>query len=87
VEHILIRCEQLLEERNDLWENIVNVLGVKAEVELFCKEDEDIMRIMLGKEWQYLNKDQYDQFTCIVARAVTQLCRNTNFRQLSVFRN
>jgi hypothetical protein len=87
VEHILIRCEQLLEERNDLWENIVNVLGVKAEVELFCKEDEDIMRIMLGKEWQYLNKDQYDQFICIVARAVTQLCRNTNFRQLAVFRN
>ena len=87
VEHILTRCEELILERDKLWEDIVNVLGVEAEVELFRREDEDIIRIMLGKKCNFLNDDQYDQFIIIVARAVRQLSQYTNFRKLAVFRN
>ena len=85
VEHILTRCEELMVERDKLWDDIVNVLGVEAQVGLFRRED--IIIIMQAQKCNFLKDDQYDQCIIIVARAVRQLSQNTNFGKLAVLRN
>ena len=65
-------------ERDKQWGDIVNVLGVEAEVELFRTEDEYIIRIMLGKKCKF---NMISSSFNSVARAVRQLSQNTNFRQ------
>lgn len=51
VEHILLRCEGLLQERADLWDKLLDGISVFAESELFRKEDNDVIKILLGQQW------------------------------------
>jgi hypothetical protein len=57
VEHIFMRCEQLVDQRNALWDGLLDSFGVSAEVDLFNREDGDILEILLGKKWSYLEYD------------------------------
>jgi hypothetical protein len=85
VDHIMTRCECLMDHRNDMWDSILDTIGVEAEVNLFQREDEDITRIMLGKYWNQHEGIQYNQFILDVARAVTKLCSPTDFRRYALF--
>jgi hypothetical protein len=67
----------LIDVRSELWDNILDILGVQAEVELFKKEDEESTRIMLGMNWDFLDSFQFNQFVCTVARSVCELVDKT----------
>ena len=51
VEHILLRCEGLLDERVEFWDKVLDGIPVLAEAELLGKEDKDIVKILLGQQW------------------------------------
>jgi hypothetical protein len=77
VDHVFTRCEMLIDVRSELWDNILDILGVQAEVELFKKEDEESTRIMLGMNWDFLDSFQFNQFVCTVARSVCEIVDKT----------
>lgn len=49
-EHMLTSCTALIQERNDFWDILSDCLSIHAETDLFNKEDQDIVQIMLGKD-------------------------------------
>ena len=87
VDHIMTSCECLIDNRDKLWDNILDALGVEAEVNLFQRDDEQVTRIMLGKVWIQPERFKHDQFICEVARAVSALCNTTDFRRYALFRS
>ena len=68
VEHVLLRCEGLLDERCRMWDDILDALDVHIEAKLLNLEDHDILRIMLGKQWNGFKciQDSHDML-CTVA--------------------
>ena len=48
----------VINSRNDLWDDILNVFGVEISAQLFQKEDEEVVRIMLGMRWDRLSTKQ-----------------------------
>ena len=80
-------CERLIDNKDKLWDNILDTLGVEAEVNLFQRDDEQVTRIMLGKVWMQHERFKHDQFICEVARAVSALCNTTDFRRYALFRS
>ena len=85
VNHIFTGCEMLINVRSQMWENILDVLGVQAEVELFKKEDEEITKIMLGMNWDFLETFQFNQFICLVARSARELIDTTKISYYKSF--
>ena len=72
VQHIFTYCQVLNELRNDLWDQITNLLGVELSVTLFQKTDSEIVDIFLGGLWE-IDTDRtmvvlQDQFRCCVAK-------------------
>jgi hypothetical protein len=49
VEHICMRCEQLIGQRNELWDVLLDSFGVSVEVDLLNREDGDVLEILPGK--------------------------------------
>ena len=49
VEHTLLHCQCLIEERNIMWDNILNNLDIKLEAELFSAEDSEVLAVLMGK--------------------------------------
>jgi len=84
VEHVFTRCEKVIVQRNELWDNMLNAFGVETEVELFSKTEEQCTRIMLGMEWSMLDTNQLEQFICIVANKLQYMYENTNIHQIFV---
>ena len=56
-EHIVMRCEGLLAERNHMWDELLDGISIHAEVSLFNMSDETILDILLGRQWNYLQDD------------------------------
>ena len=77
VEHTLLRCEGLLSERSAMWDELLDVLDVQAEAVLLAKPDEDILHILLGKNWNgFINVDQRAEFYRISAKHIFILTTN-----------
>ena len=51
VEHILLRCEGLRDERVEFWDKVLDGIPVLAEAEFFRNENKDILKILLGQKW------------------------------------
>ena len=62
MDHIMTSCERLIDNRDKLWDNILDTLGIEAEVKLFQRDDEQVTRIMLGKVWIQHERFKHDQF-------------------------
>ena len=55
-------------------ETLLDDLGVEAEVNLFQREDDDILDIFLGKKWGFLiNEDQKVKFSMTIANTITNM--------------
>ena len=52
--HIIMYCTALNKCRDQLWDDIVNVLGVVPTVDLWSKCEEDILIIIMGGYWSPL---------------------------------
>ena len=75
VEHLFMRCENLVDERNELWDRLLDTFGVSAEVDLFNTDDDDILEILLGKTWTFINREDLaamDKFFIQVSQTFTQ---------------
>ena len=57
VEHVMIRCEGLLQERNTMWDKLLDSVDVYAEVHLLNQGDSNILDILLGRKWSKLTED------------------------------
>jgi hypothetical protein len=57
-DHVLMHCERLLDERNTMWDDILDYLDVHTEVRLVSMEDADIIQVILGKRWNGYKCDQ-----------------------------
>ena len=44
-------CTELNDVRNEMWDGMLNVLGVELFVDLWSKPDLDILDILLGGHW------------------------------------
>ena len=57
-----------------MWEILLDDLGVEAEVNLFQREDDDILDIFLGKKWGFLiNEDQKVNFSMTFANTIKNM--------------
>jgi exonuclease III len=73
VEHVMMRCEGLLEERNTMWDKLLDSVDVYAEVHLLNQGDSNILDIMLGRKWSKLTEDvEIGTFYNIVAEFAEQ---------------
>ncbi len=73
-DHILNSCRALNNIRNMLWDTIVDVFNVEAEVNLFSRDDDDIVDILLGKDWSYLNNvSDKDLFLCTISTFIHKM--------------
>ena len=72
--HILMECTDLIDLRTSMWETLLDDLGVEAEVNLFQREDNDILDIFLGKKWGFLtNEDQKVKFSMTIANTIKNM--------------
>ena len=79
VEHLFMRCENLVDERNELWDRLLDTFGVSAEVDLFNRDDDDILEILLGKTWTFINREDpaaMDNFFIQVSQTFTQFIKS-----------
>ena len=59
-----------------MWDNITDQMGVVLSVDLFNREDGDIMDILFGKPWEALSTNtQQDTFHIIVCDTVCKILR------------
>ena len=73
VEHVMMRCEGLLAERNNMWDKLLDGVNVHAEVHLLNKCDMNILDILLGRRWSKLtNGSDINNFYCTVSPFVCQ---------------
>ena len=70
-EHIIMFCTSLNEPRNNMWDELVNVLEVEQFVELWSKPESDILDIILGGRWPpFRDKSTRDGFYKVVLKYV-----------------
>jgi hypothetical protein len=68
-EHIIMSCSSLHNERNCMWDDMVNNLGVEKFVNLWSRPDEEILDILLGGRWPPLHDpNTRQQFYDILCR-------------------
>ena len=84
VEHIFSRCAGVINSRNDLWDDILNVFGVEISAQLFQKEDEEVIRIMLGKRWDRLSTKQNELFLSHVAQWIHNILNNNVIHEVYI---
>ena len=83
VEHVMMRCEGLLTERNCMWNKILDNVDVHVEVKLLNKTDDTMLDILLGSEWD-IPQDALDVSTftitvsefinCAIDRLAVSMC-------------
>ena len=49
VDHVMMRCRELLVERNIMWDHILDNMNVHSEVRFVAKSDKEAIHILLGK--------------------------------------
>ncbi len=76
IEHIFCRCGKLNDKRNGLWDDILNIFGVEMEVDLFQRDDDESICIMLGMTWNTIIPEQRDLFVCTVAKWINVMIIN-----------
>ena len=73
VEHVMMRCEGLLAERNTMWDKLLDAVDVHAEANLLNKCDMNILDILLGRRWSKLtNASDINNFYCTISQFVCQ---------------
>ena len=50
VEHVMVRCSSLINERTDMWDIILDSVEVQAEAALVARDDTETLDILLGKD-------------------------------------
>ena len=66
------------EHRNQLWDNIIDILDVEAGVDLFHLDDVAILAAMLGGTWnmyRYIDRDTYNAFRIASIRHIAKMVR------------
>ena len=61
-------CPSMSEHRNQLWDNIIDILDVEANIDLFHRDDVAILAAMLGGTWnmyRYIDSDTYNAFLIV----------------------
>ena len=81
VDHCIAECNVDMQTRNDLWDIILDVLDVRSGVELFNKQDSDIIDILLGKAWQNLSDRAelelfYTSISTVIINFIPNICKN-----------
>ena len=81
VDHCIAECNVDMQTRNDLWDIILDVLDVRSGVELFNKQDSDIIDILLGKAWQNLSDCAelelfYTSISTVIINFIPNICKN-----------
>ena len=66
------------EHRNQLWDNIIDILDVEASVDLFHLDDVAILAAMFGGTWNMyrcIDRDTYDAFLIASIRHIAKMVR------------
>ena len=74
--HFLLNCENLMDERNEFMEKIVDVLEVRDSVDLFNQDEDILVETLLGGRTDCLLHIEYSvwcQFLLIVASGVSKM--------------
>jgi len=78
VEHVMMRCASLVDERNDMWNRILDSVEVQAEAELVARDDLETLDILLGKNSPDLIPDHikanvYNEIGLFIQKAASLL--------------
>ena len=74
--HIVMDCPSMSEHRNQLWDNIIDILDVEASVDLFHLDDVAILAAMLVGTWnlyRYIDRDTYNAFLIASIRHIAKI--------------
>jgi len=79
--HCIAECSFLVTERNYMWDTIIEKLNINDGIDLFNRDDDDIIDIFLGKSWDKLERKEYaDTFYLSICDAIAPLikgiCKN-----------
>ena len=62
VDHVMMRCTALLDERNSIWDRHLDSIDVHAEARIVALSHTDTIGILLGKEFPDLTKQNHKLF-------------------------
>ena len=67
VEHVFMRCMYYIDDRNDLWDKILDRFGLEIAVDLFQYPEEECLNIFLGKSY-IKRKENIKDFYKLIAQ-------------------
>ncbi len=74
VSHYVLSCQGLVQERTELWDNILNCLSCEAEAILISQDTDIQLDTLLSRQWALFNDGhEYYKFSCVVAKELTNL--------------
>ncbi len=74
VEHYVMKCSKVLEERTQFWDNILDDVSVQTEVKIIALNEEDTLDLLLSKDSRiFSNKDVHHSFIINVARNINSI--------------
>jgi hypothetical protein len=74
VQHVIVDCGSLVALRNQMWDNLTDILGVHYAMTLFQKCDANVTDIFLGGQWELdIEPTMADSFRCCIANTFHQI--------------
>jgi hypothetical protein len=73
--HVITQCPTLYEERNVLWEYIMDTLDVRQSVHVSCMDDEQFLETVLFNIWngfRIRSQDETDKWYCGIAGIICE---------------
>lgn len=73
--HVITQCPTLYQERNVLWDYIMDTLDVRQSVKLSCMEDEQFLETVLFKTWKgfrNMSQEMIDKWYCGIAEIICE---------------
>ena len=74
VNHYVMNCQNLIQERQEMWDKVLDSLPCAAEAKLFQKDSDTQLDTLLTKQWDlFKNKHEYYKFTQVTAIELQKL--------------
>ncbi len=70
VEQYLLRCEALLPERSVMIDEFLDNVSVEAESRIMYMDNNDLLQLMLGKDWDGYTDDERLSSCAIIAKHI-----------------
>ena len=73
VEHFIMSCESWNHFRNEMWQKLLDPIDIACETDMFKRANDDVLEILLGKEWPIMADHDKEQFMICLAEELYKI--------------